>query len=952
MLEVCPIMKFGLLGPLYVHEEHGTIPIPSARQRTILAALLTNANEPLTQDVIIEILWDGASPQHARTALRTYVMRLRQALGPLLSQRIVTRAQSYLIEVDDAEVDLLRFTSLYQSARTAIRSADWRQAAVDLQSALALWRGEPLVDVPSQLLRERELPRIEQMLLQALEWHYETQLTLGRHQDIILDLKRSVAEHPLREKFRAQLMLALYYSGQRADSLAAFQETRRYFVDELGVEPGPELQQLHQAVLTDTVRALEPLAEADTAPRGVVTSFVPRQLPAPPHHFVGRQAEQDALNQALAGVKNEGQTGVTIVSITGFGGVGKTALALHWAHQVAELFPDGQLFVNLRGFDATVPPLSPAAAVRGFLEAYAVPEERIPADLDAQCNLFRSLMAGKHVLIVLDNAKDAQQVRPLLPGSATCMVLVTSRNQLTGLLAEGGGTSLHLDTLCADETRALLERFLSRERLSAEPDATDKLIELCGRIPLTTRIVAAEALAQPGVSISGLMGYFSEMPSQLDRFETDDPVTSMRSILTGSYRHLDESSAHLFRYLGLYHGSPITPLAAASLAGVTLSNARRAFIELTRHNLLTLESPGQFEMHDIIRSYAAERVCAEESEADRRTAMNRLFDYYLYSADNAASIIDLQRKFSPLPHRPRMLSETFASTSHARAWLETHLGSMLTALNHARDIGYGAFTWLLTERISGFLQRLGRWHEWANAAECAAAVARELGDPLGEALGELELGHATSLLHPDDKALAHLTRALDLFQRHGAETDQARAHLCMSQFFGWRLREREFREHAQRALEIYRKIEFQNGLAEALNSLGWFCIGFGDNQTAVTSCKEALVLYQELGNRPGEADVWDSLAHAYEQSGDLSMARACYSQSIALDEQLDRLGNRFNQADTLNRFGDLEHAAGDQEAAVAAWSKALRILDEIDHPKAAEVRQKISGLLATPHADT
>ncbi|MEU9117634.1 BTAD domain-containing putative transcriptional regulator, partial [Streptomyces sp. NPDC048483] len=553
-------MDAGILGPLKAADRGRSVRITSGQQRTLLAALLLSANTLVSQDQLVDVLWDSTPPPNAHAALRTYVMRLRQALGAELGARILTQAGGYLLQAEPEEIDLLHCGRLHRAAQTAVRQGDRASAARDLHKALSLWRGEPLVDVASQRLRERELPAIGQLRLDVLELHYEVQLALGAHQEVLRGLQAAVDRYPLQERFCVQLMTALHLSGRRSDALDAYRAARRRLAVELGIEPGQEMRQLQQQILADAVVAPSGQSDARVAPvpedgapaRERPTPIVPRQLPVPASHFTGREAELAVLNEVRAGMGAVRRAAV--VTLVGTGGIGKTALAVHWAHQVAKEFPDGQLFVDLRGFDPAGDPLAPSSAVRRLLDAFEIPEERIPADFEARCALYRSVLAERRVLLVLDNARDEEQVRPLLPAGPGCMVLVTSRQKLPGLLTGDAGQSIHVGLLSAAETRSLCERVLGQERFADAGAAADAIIELSGRIPLTTRILLASANAQPGLSMQEVIGHFKAVPSHLDRFETGDARTSVRTALIGSYRNLGALGARMFRSLGLYRG--------------------------------------------------------------------------------------------------------------------------------------------------------------------------------------------------------------------------------------------------------------------------------------------------------------------------------------------------------------------------------------------------------------
>jgi DNA-binding SARP family transcriptional activator len=493
-------MRFGILGPVLVDDGAVAVAVPAARQRVLLAALLVHAGQAVSADALAEVVWDGSPPPAAAGTLRTHVMRLRRVLGPRAGKRLVTRYPGYLVEADEDEIDLLRFSRMCRDGSAAVIAGSWQQASQILAEALGLWRGPALADVPSQLLQRNEVPRLDQLRLQAQEWRIDADLHLGRHAELVPELQSLAAEYPLRERVHACLLLALYRSGRQAEALAAYRQARGALVEELGAEPGPELQQLHQQILTadPALRIAGPATPTAGGAARPDPPAPPRQLPAAVAGFTGRAAELAALTRMLDQAGADAPGTVVISAVSGTAGVGKTALAVHWAHQVAARFGDGQLYVNLRGFEPFGSPVVPDAAIRGFLDALGLPPGRIPAGAEAQAGLYRGLLAERRMLIILDNASDEQQVRPLLPASPRSLVVVTSRNQLSGLAAANGAQLLTLDVLRHTEAVQMLAARLGSDRAGAEPAAIDRIARLCACLPLALAIAAAGPPPGPG----------------------------------------------------------------------------------------------------------------------------------------------------------------------------------------------------------------------------------------------------------------------------------------------------------------------------------------------------------------------------------------------------------------------------------------------------------------------
>ena len=683
-------LEFCLLGPLIMRSGETVVPVRQAKQRVLLAALLLDANRVVRVDALAEALWGAATPPSAQNTVRNYIKRLRDALGETGRARISSQPRGYSMQVSPGELDIHRFEALLEAARGAARNDSWAIAAEQAGAALFLWQGEALADIDSDLLRQREVSRLAEMRLYAEEIRFDAAVHLGRQAEVISELRRHVTANPLRERSHALLMLALYHDGRQAEALTAYQHAYRVLADELAAEPGIELRKLHHRILTgepafgapEPTSAMtqtlsgnpvaRPLPEPATdrmspAPGQLARAgadAVPRQLPAAVGCFTGRQAELAALTSLLDAQPGDRPPTMVISAIGGTAGVGKTALAVHWAHQVAQRFSDGQLYVNLRGFDPIDAPAAPAGAIRGFLDALGVAPERIPASLDAQAGLFRSLLADKKMLVVLDNAHDEQQVRPLLPACRGCLVVVTSRRQLAGLAAADGARLLALDLPSHAETRQMLTLRVGADRAAAEPDAVDQIASLCARLPLALAVAAARAHACPWLSLAALAAELSDMAGRLDVLDAGDPAASVRAVFSWSYQQLSPEAARMFRLLGLHTGPDITVPAAASLTATLLPAARQALRELTTANLLTEHSSGRYGFHDLLRAYAADQAATADDEETRQTATGRMLDHYLHTAYAAALLLKPSRE--PLilsPPRSGVTPSTSATSS-------------------------------------------------------------------------------------------------------------------------------------------------------------------------------------------------------------------------------------------------------------------------------------------------
>ena len=553
--------EFCLLGPLVVRCGGVVVRVQPGKQRVVLAALLLDAGRVVPVDEIAEALWGTAPPPSARVTVRNYVKRLRHALGDVGQARISTRPGGYLISVEAGELDVTRFEALLAAAQAAARGGSWDRAAGQARAALALWRGEPLQDVESGVLATRETPRLSEMRLQALEVRIVADLHLGHHSEVIAELRQLISTQPLREQFHGQLMLALYQCGRQAEALAAYQHVRRVLVEELGIEPGTWLRELHQQVLTaDPALTAGPVAAVGESVTAADPAAEPAQLPADTADFTGRDEQVKLVCDLLATAPGEGRPGAVVISaVAGMGGIGKTALAVHAAHRLRDRFPEGQLFVSLQGASS---PLRPADVLARLLRDLGVPAGAIPADEAERAARYRTLIASRRMLIVLDDARDAAQVRPLLPGTAGCAVIVTSRSTLPSL---PGATLLDLEVLDPDEAHALFSAIIGPTRAAAEPDATASVLASCAGLPLAVRIAASRLASRPGWSIAHLAARLADERGRLAELAAGD--LAVRASFAVSYDALRPGPARVFRLLGLASAAVLSLPAIAALAG-------------------------------------------------------------------------------------------------------------------------------------------------------------------------------------------------------------------------------------------------------------------------------------------------------------------------------------------------------------------------------------------------
>jgi tetratricopeptide (TPR) repeat protein/transcriptional regulator with XRE-family HTH domain len=670
---------------------------------------------------------------------------------------------------------------------------------------------------------------------------------------------------------------------------------------------------------------------------------VPAQLPHRIPGFTGRDAELGRLDALATRDGGESAKAVVITAIAGTAGVGKTALAVYWAHRIREEFPDGQLYVNLRGFDPTGIPMEPDEAIRGFLDAFAVAPGHIPTSLDLQAALYRSMLANRRVLIVLDNARDAEQVRPLLPGSPGCLAVVTSRNLLTGLIATDGAHPVSVGLLSVDEARKLLAYRLGASRVAAEPEAVDKIIAACARLPLPLSIAAARAATKPGVSLAALAGELQEAQRRLDAFDGGDQSTDVRAVFSWSYQRLGAPAARLFRMLGLHPGPDLSMHAAASLAGVSLTRVRSSLAELSRTHLIMETIPGRFTLHDLLRAYAAELAETTEPEDERRAARHRLLDHYLHTAHRADQMLN--------PHRDDPITLQAAGSGVTPEWPSDHQQGLtwfaaeyqvlLAAIRQAVGNGFDTHAWQLGWTLTAFFQRSGLWHDAVVAQMMALQAARRAADRRGQAVAHGCLAYAYIRLDRYSEAQHHVLQALELYEGLGDLVGEAHAHRTLTWLFDRQGRYREALPHAEQALELFGAAGHRTGEARALNAVGWFHAQLGDHSNGLIYCQRALELQREIGDQFGQADTLDSLGEVHRGLLLHHEAIACYQEAIDLYQDF---GDRYNEAETLISLGESCRAVGDSDSTRTAWERALTILDQLGHREADRVRGLLKDL--------
>ncbi|WP_433545265.1 AfsR/SARP family transcriptional regulator [Streptomyces sp. CA-294286] len=948
----------------------------------------------------------GRAPGGALGSLHAHISKVRAVLEPQHLRRrgtfevLVTEPLGYALRVPPESRDTVRFERALAQARRSLEQGRPEHVVEETGRALKMWRGSAFADAAHHLFATHETARLEELRQTAREVRTTALLLRGGIAEALDAAQDMTTEHPLRETGWGLLLRALYLAGRHPEALQRYADLRRLLADELGLEPGPSLRALHHGILhhdlppLHSVGALGGFGAASTPGRdtghgrgslatagsqasdgGATTASVgpdavapadppgatarpatkekeapapplirPAQLPRSLPVFVGRAAESAWLSAVSGAPGRPAPAEAPVVVISGTPGVGKTTFAVHHAHRIASSFPDGQLFVNLCGVHPHAPAVPPGNALHGFLTALGVPAPRIPEDTPGRSTLFRSLLADRQILLVLDNARDEQQVRPLLPGGAGCLTLVTSRNRLPGLITSDGAKSLSLPLPSQTEARQALERRLGAERLDAEPTATADIIRMCGRLPLAMAVVAARAELDPSFPLHAIADDLRDAHGGLDAFTASDTTTDVRAVFSWSYRALDESAARLFRFLALHPGPHLTAPAAASLVGLPLPLTRRALAELVGSCLVEQPLPGRYGLHDLLRGYADELADSHDTAEERHRATLRVLDHYMFTAYEANRLLKQDRSRDldlGAPHAG-VTPEKLTTVKQATGWLTAEhrvlSGLLHTAAGRQLDHHTTGLAWALSEHLN----RQEFWPEAVAALAPALEVARRRDNRLEEGRCLRHLGSIHGYLDHREQALDHLRRAVTIFEDLGEIGEQARTHYlmaCALFLFG---RIQEAVTGSERGLELSRQLGEELWLAECLVELAWFHANLGNLDKALRYSEEGIALFRRL-NAPWQlAQAWDILGHTLRLLGRYEDSVATYQRATRAFEEL---GDHRNAIGTTMRLGDTRLAQGDREGARADWLHSLESADARAMPHTAQqARDRLTAL--------
>ena len=956
-----------LFGPVQAWRGDVELDLGTPRRRAVFGLLAMRANRTVSRDELIDGMWGDDPPPSAVNAVHVYVAGLRRAVEPRRAHRapgriLTASGRGYLLRLQPGRLDAEIFGQHIAHARESRALEDFPATIRSLDAGLALSQATPLSGIPGPWA-EIERVRLGELRLTAIEERIEAMLELGRHTEAAVQLAGLVREHPLHERLHGQLMLALYRCGRQAEALAAFTSTRRILIEELGVEPGPELRRMHAQILT-AHEALEPSAGEPAAaghdpflaigagtPGERPDRAVPAQMPGDVLAFTGRATELAELDRMLAATvttAGDAARAMVISAVSGTAGVGKTALAVHWAHRVKNSFPDGQLYVNLRGYDPDLP-MAPADALAGFLRALGMADRDIPADVDERAAAFRSLLEGRRLLVVLDNAATVEQVRSLLPGSSSSVAVVTSRDSLAGLVARYGARRIDLDILSAGDAVALL-RALIGERVDAEPNAAVSLAGQCARLPLALRIAAELAATSPAALLRDLVGELADGQRRLRLLDAGgDPRSEVRSVLSWSYQHLPAAAARLFRLLGLHPGPDLDFYAAGALAGPAPGEVRPLLSLLTRAHLIQPVRHDRYSMHDLLSAYARSLVTeTPDGTEERQAALTRLFDHYLSTAAAA------MRTLAPTEQnrRPRVAAPVLptapqvADPGQARAWLDAERAVLVAVTAQAGLHGWPGHATRLAATLSRYLVTGGHNTDAVAIHGHALRAARLARDRGAEANALIDLGEVRWRLGHSSQEAARYEQALAVLRETGDRPGEARAHGNLA-LLAWRQgRYTQAADHYEQAMAIFRDAGERAGEARALDNLGAICWRQGHYEQAAAHHQRALAVFREIGDRTGQACALGNLAVVCRRQGLLEQAVAHLEQSLSLSREI---GDRTCEAEALSDLGDVRGQQGHYEQAADYYEQALRLFRRIGHQacEAQALNGKGKLLLAT-----
>ncbi|MFJ2565269.1 BTAD domain-containing putative transcriptional regulator [Streptomyces sp. NPDC087568] len=953
-------LRFSVLGPVRAWRGEQPLPTGSPQQRALLAALLLREGRTATAAELIDALWGEEPPSQALAAVRTYASRLRKALDPGV---LVSESGGYAVRgAGEGALDLAEAQELAALADKTRSAGDLCQARELLRRALALWDGEPLAGVPGPYA-EAQRVRLEEWRLQLLESCLDMDLEQGCHAEAVSELTALTAAHPLRERLRELLMLALYRSGRQAEALAVYADTRRLLADELGVDPRPELRELQQRILQADPALAEP---SSPVAEPAVVAVRPAQLPATVPDFTGRSSFVAELSEVLASA--DGRV-MAVSAVAGIGGVGKTTLAVHVAHQARAAFPDGQLYVDLQGAGARA--AEPETVLGSFLRALGTADSAIPDSLEERAALYRSVLDGRRVLVLLDNARDAAQIRPLLPGTEGCAALITSRVRMVDL---AGAHLVDLDVMSPDEALSLFTRIVGEERVAGEREAALDVVAACGFLPLAIRIAASRLAARRTWTVSVLAAKLGDERRRLDELQAGD--LAVKATFELGYGQLEPAQARAFRLLGLADGPDMSLDAAAAVLDLPADDTEDLLESLVDTSLLESAAPGRYRFHDLVRLYA--RACAERDEhppGERAAAMSRLLDFYLATA---ARVFAIDRPGDMLVdhlEEPRYAGLDFADRRAAQDWLYCEAVPLLACVRQSS----GAAT--LRRAVDLLWAAVDLAESGANSREYEATAAalrdaaRAASDGRAEGRAILVLANARHWSGHFVRADQEARQALALSEAADDPLPCCWAVNILGAFAFYQSRFAEAEEYLERAIRDFRACDDLAGAAAALCNLSRLHLETERAESAARLARQGVEMYERLGHslkvanghyalgmalgkngqvadaaahlgaalqvfRTSRQRLWEGMALFRLAEVDLLAqhpAQAAANAEMAL-AALRGIGGDWRRGNVLTVLGTALSGLGQSGRARVCWQEALEIYERLRSPEVAEVR--------------
>ncbi|MFI5496681.1 BTAD domain-containing putative transcriptional regulator [Actinoplanes sp. NPDC051859] len=914
-------VELRLLGAVEAQAGAERLQLGPRKQRLVLAVLALEVNRAVPVDRLVDLAWPVAPPRTAGHAIQVCVSGLRGAFAGRDGIEIRTEGPGYLLDTDPQRIDVHRFRALLAQAGDA--ACDEARTAL-LDQALGLWGGAPLHGVATPEVAHRLGAGLVESRLAAIEDRLDAGLRLGRHRELVDELTDLTATEPQRERPATQLMLALYRSGRPADALGVARATRQVLADQLGLDPGLPLQRLELAIM----RQDPALAWSAPAPKHTV----PAQLPGRVAGFAGREAQLAELDELLAAGERS-----AIVIIGGTAGSGKTALAVQWAQRHRERFPDGQLHINLNGYGGS--PVQPAQALATFLRALGVPAEQVPVDVIEAEALFRTLVAERRLLVLLDNAACPDQVRPLLPGGAHCVTLVTSRDRLTGLIARDGARPLTLGELTPSGAAELLTGLVGARAVD-DPAATAELARLCGHLPLALRIAAAHLLCRPRRPAAELVAELADGNRLTMLAVPGDEQSAVRAAFALSYTALKPAASRLFRLGGLLPLPEVALPAAAALADLDLPQTRALLSDLADAHLIEELPAGRYAWHDLLHLYAAELTAAS---AERAAATHRLYDFHPRTASAAAAVLYPQMQRLPGDGGPP--GRTFGDPAAALAWLDAERPTMVALVRGgAATPALRRPTWLLADILRGYFWTRRHADDWLTTAAGGLAAAEAADDPHGRAAAQLSLAQANRSLSRHEAAVGHFAAARTDAGLAGWRQGEAAALGSLANLFRDQGRLSEAAEHHQQALQIYRETGGRGGEAVSLGNLGNVLVELGDLAAGIDRLTESMALYRTLGSANGQAMMHNSLGYAHLGAGRITEARGEFDRALTLHREA---GSPEGEADTMVNMGEAHREANAYAAATDLARAGLELAVEVGDRRIQADAHNLLGGIAT-----